>query len=93
MSPRPAKNPHSKPDMTNDGNNCTACRCLESILTMDGRGQLVIPKEVRKRAHIEDGDKLALVSWERGGTVCCLSLIKTETLSPDVSAILLPLMK
>ena len=93
MSPKPAKNPHSLPDVTNDGNDHTTSCCLEAVLTIDGRGQLVIPKEVRIRAHIADGDKLALIGWERDGIVCCLSLVKTETLSPDVSAILHPLLK
>jgi AbrB family looped-hinge helix DNA binding protein len=93
MSPKPAKNPHSLPHVTNDGNDHMTSCCLEAILTIDGRGLVVIPKEIRMRANIAAGDKLALISWEREGTVCCLTLLKTETLSPDVSGMMLPMLK
>ena len=90
MNPTPIKTPQVQPDVTTDG--LVSC-CLEAILSVDGRGLLVIPKEIRARAHIADDDKLALISWEREDTICCLSLVKTATLSPNVSAILRPLMK
>jgi antitoxin PrlF len=90
MSPKPIKIPHVQPGVTTD---CLVSCHLEAVLSVDGHGQLVIPKEIRARAHIADEDKLALISWEREGTICCLSLVKTEAMSPDVSATLRQLMK
>jgi AbrB family looped-hinge helix DNA binding protein len=67
--------------------NPSTCQ-VEAVLSIDSRGQIVIPKEVRKRAHIRDGDKLALVSWMNRDEVCCLALIRTEKLSSEVSVVM-----
>jgi antitoxin PrlF len=56
-----------------------ACK-VESIISVDERGQMVLPKELRKRAKIGAGDKLAIASWEKDGRVRCLTLIKVEDL-------------
>lgn len=56
-----------------------ACGCrVEAILSIDERGQMVLPKDVRERAGIRPGDKLALLSLEKDGHVCCLTLIRSE---------------
>ncbi|HOJ96252.1 MAG TPA: HgcAB-associated protein [Methanospirillum sp.] len=68
-----------------------SCR-VEAILTIDERGQMVLPKDVRERANMKPGDKLALVSWEKDDGVCCLALLKTEHLSGMVKDVLAPLM-
>ncbi len=67
------------------------CR-VESVLTVDERGQMVLPKDVREKAGIRPGDKLALISWEKDSSVCCLVLIKVENLSGMVKDILGPLL-
>ena len=67
------------------------CR-VESLLTVDDRGQMILPKEIRDKAGIKGGDKLALVSWEKGGKVCCFSLIKVEEFSGLIKGLLGPLM-
>lgn len=69
-----------------------SCCKVESVVSIDERGQMVIPKEVREKAGIKTGDKLALVSWERGGKVCCISLIKAENLAEMVKGLLGPVM-
>ena len=66
---------------------------VESIISIDERGQMVLPKELRDKAKIRSGDKLALVSWEKGGEICCLYLIKTEHLAEQVKGFLGPMMK
>jgi AbrB family looped-hinge helix DNA binding protein len=68
----------------------TGCK-VESVLTVDDRGQMVLPKDVRERADIKPGDKLALISWEKDGSICCLALMKTENLSEMVKDVLSPL--
>jgi bifunctional DNA-binding transcriptional regulator/antitoxin component of YhaV-PrlF toxin-antitoxin module len=54
---------------------------------------MVLPKELRERAHIRAGDKLAVISWEKDGRVCCISLIKVEQLAEIVKGMLGPVMK
>ena len=66
---------------------------VESIISIDDRGQMVLPKELRDRANIRAGDKLALVSWEKEGEICCFYLIKTEQLAEQVKGFLGPMMK
>lgn len=66
---------------------------VEAVVSVDNRGQMVLPKDVRKRAGIAPGDKLALVSWERDGRICCMSLIKVDELSKLVKETLGPMMK
>ncbi len=66
---------------------------VESIISIDDRGQMVLPKELRDKAKIHAGDKLALISWEKEGEICCLYLIKTEHLAEQVKDFLGPMMK
>ncbi len=70
-----------------------ACCKVESVTSVDERGQMVIPKEIRDKANISAGDKLAVVCWEKEGKVCCISLIKAEDLAGMVKDLLGPLMK
>ncbi len=69
------------------------CCTVEAVLSVDERGQMVLPKEVRQKAGIATGDKLALISWERNGEVCCLALMKVGNLSGMVQGILNPLVQ
>ncbi len=68
------------------------CCKVEALVSVDERGQMVLPKEARDKANIRAGDKLAVISWEKGGQVCCLSLIKAESLTDMVKGMLGPLM-
>jgi AbrB family looped-hinge helix DNA binding protein len=68
------------------------CR-VEAVLSVDERGQMVLPKDVREKAGIRTGDKLALISWEKDGSICCLALMKVENLSGMVKDVLGPLMQ
>jgi AbrB family looped-hinge helix DNA binding protein len=53
---------------------------------------MVLPKELRDKAGIKGGDKLAVITWEKDGKVCCLSLIKVEEFSGMIKGLLGPLM-
>jgi antitoxin PrlF len=67
------------------------CCCkVESIISVDERGQMVLPKDIRDRAQIFPADKLALISWEKDGQTVCLSLIKVENLESMVKSFLGP---
>ncbi len=65
---------------------------VDAIVTVDERGQMVLPKDLRARAGIKAGDKFALISWEKDGEVCCMSLVKTNALSSMVREFLGPMM-
>ncbi len=71
--------------------NSSCCK-VESLISVDERGQMVLPKELRDRANISPGDKLALISWEKEGAVCCFTLIKAEALAERVRDFLGPVM-
>jgi len=66
---------------------------VEAVLSIDDRGQMVLPKDVREKSGILTGDKLALISWSRDGDICCLALMKVENLSGMVKDLLGPLMQ
>ncbi len=55
-----------------------SCCKIESMISVDERGQMVLPKEIREKAGINPGDKMALVTWENEGKICCLGLIKAD---------------
>ena len=69
------------------------CCSVEAIVSVDARGQLVLPKDVRESAGIRAGDKLAVVIMRSGGAVCCLSLMKVDSLSTMVRQVLGPVMQ
>jgi antitoxin PrlF len=68
------------------------CCKVESIISIDERGQMVLPKELRERADIRAGDKMAVTSWEKDGNICCICLIKAENLAEMVRDMLGPVM-
>ena len=81
-------------------NSCTSpktsdlsCCRVEAITSMDERGQMVLPKEVREKAGIKPGDKLAVITWEKDGQICCLSLIKADNFSGMLKDILGPMLE
>jgi len=66
------------------------CCGVEAVVTVDARGQIVLPKELREAAGIAAGATLAVVSLKSEGRLCCLALMKTEELSGTVREILSP---
>ena len=41
------------------------------MVTIDDRGQIVLPKYTRERAGLNTDDKLALIVWKSENKVCC----------------------
>ena len=76
---------------TGAGKSASCCR-VESLISVDERGQMVLPKELRDKANIKAGDKLALISWEKDGDICCLTLIRADNLADRVKEFLGPVM-
>jgi antitoxin PrlF len=75
------------------GEATASCCKVESIISVDERGQMVLPKELRERAGIIAGSKLAVASWEKDGRVCCITLIRAEELVGMVKGQLGPVIK
>lgn len=70
------------------------CSCqVDALVTIDGRGQIVLPKEVREKARIKAGDKFVVISSESDGEVCCFFLVKADYFSETVKGMLGPMMK
>jgi antitoxin PrlF len=65
---------------------------VEAVVTIDERGQMVLPKAIRERAGLQPGDKLAVSVMESKGSVCCINLIRTEQIAQMVKEMLGPLM-
>jgi antitoxin PrlF len=75
------------------GNNQPCCK-VESVVSVDERGQMVLPKDIREKANIKAGDKLAVVSYAgKNGKTCCLTLVKVDDLSDLVKQMLGPVFK
>jgi AbrB family looped-hinge helix DNA binding protein len=53
---------------------------VEAIISVDERGQTVLPKSIRDKFGLRPGEKLAVVTKERDGKVCCLYMFKAEDL-------------
>ena len=71
----------------------TCCCKVEALVSVDERGQMILPKEMRDRANIRAGDKLAVTTWEKDGKVYCIALIKAAEFSEMVKGVLGPVMK
>jgi antitoxin PrlF len=66
------------------------CCKVEAVVSVDERGQMVLPKDLREKVNIKAGDKLALVSWGQEQDVKFLALIRVEDLSKMVKQMLGP---
>jgi AbrB family looped-hinge helix DNA binding protein len=69
------------------------CCRMEAVVTLDSRGQIVLPKDLRERAGLEKGDKLMVVACEDEGKVCCITLMKADNSNEMVREMLGPMLK
>lgn len=66
---------------------------VEAIVSCDDRGQLVLPKELRKKLKISSGEKLALLKFMNSEEEFFLTLIKTHALEDLIKNYMTPVMK
>lgn len=80
----------------NAGTSCLpsawGCCRIESLVSVDDRGQMVLSKALREKAKIRAGDKLAVATWEKNGEVCCIALIKADEFAGMVKDMLGPML-
>jgi len=60
------------------------CCEVEAVVSVDARGQMILPKEVRVKAGFTENQKLAVVSWRKGSEVCCVTLVRADGLADAV---------
>jgi antitoxin PrlF len=73
-------------------NGASSCQ-VEALVSVDEKGQMVLPKTIRDKANIQPGDKLVLIGWERDGQMCCITMVKADSLAGMVKGLLGPMMK
>ena len=74
--------------------SCESDTCrIDAVITMDAKGQIVLPKDLREKANFKPNDKIAVVACEKQGEVCCITMVKAEKLVGAVTKTLGPLLK
>ena len=68
------------------------CCKIDAVVTVDAKGQIVLPKDLRERANIKPNDKLAIIGVERGDAVCCVVIMKADALGDTVKCMLGPIL-
>ncbi|MFX0140243.1 MAG: HgcAB-associated protein HgcC [Candidatus Hodarchaeota archaeon] len=72
--------------------NSECCK-VEALVTVDAKGQILLPKDLRENENIQKGDKFAVINVGPGGKTCCLILMKADILEPMVKDALGPVLK
>ena len=70
-----------------------SCCKVEAMISVDERGQMILPKDLRDKAGIRPGEKFAVTTWKKEGKVYCISLIRADELTEMVKGMLGPVMK
>jgi len=73
--------------------NSKECCKIDAVVTIDAKGQLVLPKDLREKAKLVPNDKLAVIGCERDGNICCFVIMKAEALGSPVKKMLGPILK
>lgn len=74
-------------------NESKECCKVDAVVAIDSKGQIVLPKDVRERAGLKPGDKLAVIGCERkSGGICCIMIIRADDLGNTVKTMLKPVM-
>lgn len=69
------------------------CCKVDAVISVDDRGQTVLPKEIREKAGIKAGDKLAVITWGGGKHSCCITLMKADEMTDMIKEKLGPMAK
>jgi antitoxin PrlF len=73
--------------------NDQGCCRVDAVVTIDSKGQIVLPKDLREKAKLKPNDKLALIGCERDGETCCIMMVKADDLGKTVKIMLGPTLK
>ena len=78
--------------MTKECCNKECCK-IDAVVTVDAKGQIVLPKDLREKAKIKPNDKLAIIGFQRDSEVCCIVMLKVDALEDTVKSLLGPVFK
>ncbi len=75
--------------------NCYSPDCcrIDAVVSVDAKGQIVLPKELRERAKIQANDKLAVIGFQKDNEICCIVMLKVDALEPTIKNMLGPVFK
>lgn len=66
---------------------------IEALVSVDERGQMVLPKDLREKVNIKAGDKFVLITSNNEKGLCCITLVKAEEFRGVVKDYLDPVFK
>ncbi|MGE5532710.1 MAG: HgcAB-associated protein HgcC [Bacillota bacterium] len=73
---------------------CTKeCCRIDAVISVDAKGQIVLPKDLREKAKIKPNDKLAVIGFQKDSEVCCIVMLKVDALENTVKNLLGPVFK
>ena len=70
-----------------------SCCHVEGVVTVDSKGQIVLPKSLREDMEIKEKDKLIVVSMKDKGKINSISLFKARTMDNMVKIMLKPIIE
>lgn len=69
-------------DVNMESNKCCNSSCsIEAVVSVDERGQLVLPKELREKYGVRAGDKFIVATLMNDSSLCCIALLKADSLN------------
>ena len=66
---------------------------IEAVVSLDERGQILLPKEIREKAGLRPRDKLAVIVHYHNSEVAYIMLIPVEHLAEGLRRFLGPLLR
>ncbi len=70
-----------------------ACCRIEALVTLDSKGQILLPKEVRERAGLRAVERLAVITCESDNKIFRVTLVKAEQFMDTAREMLGPMME
>jgi AbrB family looped-hinge helix DNA binding protein len=70
-----------------------SCCHVEGIVTVDSRGQIVLPKSLRDKMELNKGDRLVVIAMKDKGKINSISLMRADTVDNMVKIVLKPTME
>ncbi|MFX1390100.1 MAG: HgcAB-associated protein HgcC [Promethearchaeota archaeon] len=74
-------------------NSDTECCKVVALVTVDKKGQILLPKDLRDTEDIKEGDRFTIINVNPGGKQCVLILMKANLLEPMVQEALSPVLE
>ncbi len=71
----------------------SSCCHVEGVVTVDSKGQIVLPKSLRENMGLKEKDKLIVVGMKDKGKITSISLFKSEAMDDMVKIMLKPVME